>query len=89
MSDSNVIPIEAWNSVLFDKFCRFRYVLTHGLSAHSDEVLRRRPYASGGRILDVGCGFGDTTRLIAHQVGIRWHIGRRGLRAAFHRTCQP
>jgi ubiquinone/menaquinone biosynthesis C-methylase UbiE len=68
MSDSNAIPIEAWNSVLFDKFCRFRYALTHGLSAHSDEVLRRRPYASGGRILDIGCGFGDTTRLIAHQV---------------------
>lgn len=68
MSNSNVIPIEAWNGVLFDKFCRFRHVLTHGLSAHSDEVLRRRPFGSGGRILDVGCGFGDTTRLIALQV---------------------
>lgn len=68
MTNSNTIPIEAWNSVLFDKFCRFRHVLTHGLSAHSNEVLRQRPYASGGRILDVGCGFGDTTRLIAHQM---------------------
>lgn len=68
MSSSNAIPIEAWNSVLFDKFCRFRHVLTHGLSAHSDEVLRRGPFASGGRILDVGCGFGDTTRLIALQL---------------------
>lgn len=68
MSNSNTIPIEAWNSVLFDKFCRFRHVLTHGLSAHSDEMLRRQPFASGGRILDVGCGFGDTTRLIASLV---------------------
>jgi ubiquinone/menaquinone biosynthesis C-methylase UbiE len=68
MSNSNAIPIEAWNSVLFEKFCRFRHVLTWGLSAHSDEVLRRRPFISGGRILDVGCGFGDTTRLIADQV---------------------
>lgn len=68
MSNSNAIPIEAWNSVLFDKFCRFRHVLTHGLSAHSDQVLRRQPFASGGRVLDVGCGFGDTTRLIALQV---------------------
>ncbi len=68
MSNSNAIYIEAWNSVLFEKFRRFRYVLTHGLSAHSDEVLRRQPYVSGGRILDVGCGFGDTTRLIAHQM---------------------
>ena len=31
MSDvDNVIAIEAWNTVLFDKFCRFRYVLTEG-----------------------------------------------------------
>lgn len=67
MSNSNAIPIEAWNGVLFDKFRHFRHVLTYGLSAHSDEVLRRRPFASGGRILDVGCGFGDTTRLIALQ----------------------
>lgn len=69
MSDNNAIPIEAWNGVLFEKFSRFRYVLTYGLSAHSDEMLRRQPYATGGRILDVGCGFGDTTRLIARQVG--------------------
>lgn len=53
MSSTNAIPIEAWNGVLFDKFCRFRHVLTHGLSSHSDEVLRRRAFASGGRILDL------------------------------------
>jgi hypothetical protein len=29
----NTIPIEAWNTVLFEKFCRFRYVLTEGLAA--------------------------------------------------------
>ena len=32
----NAIAIEAWNTVLFEKFCRFRYVLTDGLSVHSD-----------------------------------------------------
>lgn len=68
MSNSNAIPIEAWNNVLFDKFCRFRHVLTYGLSAHSDQALSRRPFAPGDRVLDVGCGFGDTTRLIASQV---------------------
>jgi ubiquinone/menaquinone biosynthesis C-methylase UbiE len=64
----NSIPIEAWNTVLYEKFCRFRYVLTEGLSGHSDELLRRRPYAAGARVLDVGCGFGDTTQAIARQV---------------------
>ena len=68
-SSDNLIPIEAWNTVLFDKFCRFRFVLTQGLSDHSNEVLRRHPYRPGARVLDVGCGFGDTTQIIAAQVG--------------------
>jgi ubiquinone/menaquinone biosynthesis C-methylase UbiE len=68
-STENTIPIEAWNTVLFDKFCRFRNVLTHGLSDHSEEFFKRNPYPRGGRILDVGCGFGDTTQQIAKRVG--------------------
>ena len=69
MSDAdNTIPIAAWNTVLFEKFNRFRYVLTQGLSGHSDELFRRKPYPAGARVLDVGCGFGDTTQKIAAQV---------------------
>jgi SAM-dependent methyltransferase len=66
----NAISIEAWNTVLFDKFCYFRWALTNGLSAHSDELLDRRPYPAGARVLDVGCGLGDTAQRIAQQVGI-------------------
>lgn len=68
-STGNAIPIEAWDTILFEKFTRFRFVLTSGLSAHSDAFLDRRPYAAGARVLDVGCGFGDTTLRIARQVG--------------------
>ena len=65
----NAIPIEAWNTILFEKFCRFRWQLIHGLSGHSDELFRRCPYPPGVTVLDVGCGFGDTAQQIARQVG--------------------
>ena len=68
MSTANPM-IEVWNTVLFEKFCRFRAAVTFGVSAHSDELLRRRAYPAGARVLDIGCGFGDTTQKIARLVG--------------------
>lgn len=37
----NAIPIQARGTILFEKFCRFRWVVTNGLSAHSDELFDR------------------------------------------------
>ena len=68
-TSENTDQIEAWNTILFEKFCRFRFVLTAGLSDHSIELLKRQPYLTGARVLDIGCGFGDTTQMIARQVG--------------------
>jgi ubiquinone/menaquinone biosynthesis C-methylase UbiE len=69
MPEDNDIVIEAWNTVLFDKFCRFKHLLIDGLAAHSNEALTRHTPATGTRVLDIGCGFGDSTRLIARRVG--------------------
>lgn len=68
MDDSNQIVIEAWNTVLYEKFCRFKHLLVEGLSQHSDTALDRCRYSRGERVLDVGCGFGDSTLRIAKCV---------------------
>ncbi len=69
MDDSNRVIVAAWNGVLYEKFCRFRHLLVEGLSQHSDAALQRCAYSPGERVLDVGCGFGDSTVRIAGQVG--------------------
>jgi ubiquinone/menaquinone biosynthesis C-methylase UbiE len=66
--NSNDIPIEAWNTVLFEKWIRFRHVLTAGLQEHGKAGMRRCAFKRGDRVLDVGCGFGDTTLDIARMV---------------------
>jgi ubiquinone/menaquinone biosynthesis C-methylase UbiE len=66
---SNQEAIEAWNGVLFDRFVRFRDIVTTGLGAHGERGLRLHPPRPGDRALDIGCGFGDTTRRLAGLVG--------------------
>jgi len=69
MAGENDTVIAAWNTVLYDKFCRFKHLLIEGLAAHSDAALARQDPPKGSRVLDVGCGFGDNTRIIAQSVG--------------------
>ncbi len=68
-SGANAEAIAAWDGPLYDRFVRFRHVLTTGLAAHGEEALRLYPPRPGDRVLDIGCGFGDTTRRIAGLVG--------------------
>jgi SAM-dependent methyltransferase len=65
----NAEAIQAWDGPLFDRFVKFRHIVTTGLGAHGDEALRLNPPRAGERVLDIGCGFGDTTRQIAALVG--------------------
>jgi SAM-dependent methyltransferase len=66
---SNEVTMRAWNGVLFDRFVRFRDIVTTGLSTHGEQALRLHPPRPADRALDVGCGFGDTTRRLAELVG--------------------
>jgi SAM-dependent methyltransferase len=66
---SNDEAIEAWNGVLFDRFVAFRDLIIGGFGRHSDEAMRLVPPKPGDRVLDIGCGFGDTTRQLAELAG--------------------
>lgn len=65
----NEEAIRAWDGPLFDAFVRFRHVMTTGLGAHGEQALRLVPPRPGQRVLDIGCGFGDSTQRIAGLVG--------------------
>jgi ubiquinone/menaquinone biosynthesis C-methylase UbiE len=68
-SGVNAEAIEAWDGPLYERFVRFRDIVTTGLGAHGEEALRLVTPQPGQRVLDVGCGFGDTTQRIAQLVG--------------------
>jgi SAM-dependent methyltransferase len=68
-SGANAEAIEAWDGPLFDRFVKFRHILTTGLGAHGEAALALYPPEMGQRVLDIGCGFGDTTQRIAGLVG--------------------
>lgn len=60
---------EAWNGPLFDRFVEHRKTVVGGLGAHGDSALELSPPRPGDRALDIGCGFGDSTRQLAQLVG--------------------
>jgi ubiquinone/menaquinone biosynthesis C-methylase UbiE len=61
--------VQFWNDVLAPKFIRFKHILVDGLTQHSEAVFPSLPVRPGDRVLDVGCGFGDTAIKLANLVG--------------------
>jgi SAM-dependent methyltransferase len=59
----------AWDGVLFDRFLQFREQVVAGLGQFGVEAVRRFPPAEGDRVVDIGCGFGDSTTQLAELVG--------------------
>jgi len=68
-ADADTPFVQFWNDVLAPKFIRFKHVLVGGLTQHSEAVFPNLPVNAGDRVLDVGCGFGDTALQLAARVG--------------------
>lgn len=66
---ANAEATEAWSGPLFERFVRFREIVTDGLGAHGEAALAAQSPRAGDRVLDLGCGFGDTTQRLARLVG--------------------
>lgn len=69
VSPSNTEAIEAWDGPLFERFVKYPHIVVAGLKQFGDEAMRVHPPRIGSRVLDIGCGFGDTTQELANQIG--------------------
>ena len=66
---ANEEAIRAWDTVLYERFKQYRHIFVTALTRFSEEAFRTDAPPTGARCLDVGCGFGDTTRRLAEIVG--------------------
>jgi len=69
VAPDNAEATEAWSGPLFDIFLRYRDLTAAGLGAHGEAAMRLSSPRPGERVLDLGCGFGETTLQLAGLVG--------------------
>lgn len=60
--------VDFWNEVLVPKFIAYKHILVDGLTHHSEAIFPKLPIKEGEKVLDVGCGFGDTAIKLAERV---------------------
>ncbi|MGA7388655.1 MAG: class I SAM-dependent methyltransferase [Pseudolabrys sp.] len=61
--------IDFWNSVLVPKFIRWKHIIVDGLTLHSEAIFPTLSVKPGDKVVDAGCGFGDTAIKLARLVG--------------------
>ncbi len=64
----NFAHIDVWNRILVPKFLRFRTVMVEAGLSHGLKGIEGLAPAPGDRVLDIGCGFGESTLALAGRV---------------------
>ena len=64
----NAQSIEVWNRILVPKFVRFRQIMVGVCLRHGLKAIDRLQPQPGDRVLDVGCGFGESSLILAERV---------------------
>src|SRR5881397_1025438 len=66
--DSNAEQIRYWNEAAGPKWVAFQKVIDAQISPLGEQVMDRAGIAPGDRVIDVGCGCGDTTIALGRRV---------------------
>jgi SAM-dependent methyltransferase len=61
--------VDFWNEVLVPKFVRWKHIIVDGLTLHSAAIFPTLQVKPGDKVVDAGCGFGDTAIQLARLVG--------------------
>jgi SAM-dependent methyltransferase len=69
VASANEEAVRAWDTVLYERWKQNRKVFVGALQEVTEEVFSRAPPPVGGRCIDIGCGFGETTQRLAELVG--------------------
>lgn len=69
VAPANEEAVRAWDTVLYERWKTNRAVFVGALEEVTEAVFARAAPPVGGRCLDVGCGFGETTQRLAELVG--------------------
>jgi SAM-dependent methyltransferase len=67
--DDNDDFISCWNEILVPKWNRFRHLLSGNGAVHSSMAYEYFQIKPGDKVLDIGCGYGETTIEMGRLVG--------------------
>jgi ubiquinone/menaquinone biosynthesis C-methylase UbiE len=69
IAPANEEAVRAWDTVLYERWKKNRQVFVGALGELTEQAFAELPPPRGGRCIDIGCGFGDTTQRLADLVG--------------------